>query len=190
MGAFAERFAYNLDAAFLGSDGHIYLFKDKYFYSSGRPDLELRVKDTWGKVNNNFHNPGDEANIDLDAAFYAPNGYTYLFKGGQYLRYSSIDNEYVDEGYPKATKNNWGDMVRALPDLAVEEGDLRRISVPVCSIVGGRDPLRAGVDAMTGLIEDHEVTVLEGADHIRAPRRPELLATLKPFLHQHSPDRA
>jgi pimeloyl-ACP methyl ester carboxylesterase len=78
-----------------------------------------------------------------------------------------------------------GDMVRALPELAVEEEDLRRISVPMCSIVGSRDPLKAGVDAMQGLVPDLEVTVLEGADHIRAPRRPELLGTLKSFLRRH-----
>lgn len=80
-----------------------------------------------------------------------------------------------------------GDMVRALPELAVEEVDLRGISVPLCSIVGSRDPLKAGVDAMQGLVPDLEVTVLEGADHIRAPRRPELLSALKSFLRQHSP---
>jgi pimeloyl-ACP methyl ester carboxylesterase len=80
-----------------------------------------------------------------------------------------------------------GDMVRALPELAVEEEDLRRISVPMCSIVGSRDPLKAGVDAMQGLVPDLVVTVLESADHIRAPRRPELLGTLKSFLHRHGP---
>jgi hypothetical protein len=82
-----------------------------------------------------------------------------------------------------------GDMVRALPELAVEEDDVRRISVPMCSIVGSRDPLKAGVDAMQGLVPDLEVTVLRGADHIRAPRRPELLGTLKSFLQKHGPNR-
>jgi pimeloyl-ACP methyl ester carboxylesterase len=82
-----------------------------------------------------------------------------------------------------------GDMVLALPELAVEEEDVRRISVPMCSIVGSRDPLKAGVDAMQGLVPDLEVTVLRGADHIRAPRRPELLGTLKPFLQKHGPNR-
>jgi pimeloyl-ACP methyl ester carboxylesterase len=80
-----------------------------------------------------------------------------------------------------------GDMVRAIPDLAVEEEDLRRIAVPMCSIVGSRDPLRAGVDAMQGLVPDLKVVVVDGADHIRAPGRPELFATLKSFLRQHSP---
>jgi pimeloyl-ACP methyl ester carboxylesterase len=82
-----------------------------------------------------------------------------------------------------------GDMVRALPDLAVEEEDVRRISVPMCSIVGSRDPLKAGVDAMQGLAPDLEITVLEGADHIRAPGRPELLGTLRSFLRKHGPVR-
>lgn len=112
LGSFAQRFNYNLDAAFHGSDGHTYLFKDEYFYSSGQPVSEGLISDAWGKVNNNFHNPGDTANITIDAALYGSDGYTYLFKGQQYLRYSNINNEYVDEGYPKAIKNNWGNMAQ------------------------------------------------------------------------------
>ncbi len=80
-----------------------------------------------------------------------------------------------------------GDMVHALPELAVEEEDLRQTSVPMCSIVGSRDPLKAGADAMQGLVPHLEATVLEGADHIRAPGRPELLSTLQSFLLKHGP---
>jgi pimeloyl-ACP methyl ester carboxylesterase len=77
-------------------------------------------------------------------------------------------------------------MVRAIPDLTIEEEELRRISVPMCSIVGSRDPLRVGVEAMEGLVPDLSVVVLDGADHISAPRNPRLVAALRVFLRRHS----
>ncbi len=75
-------------------------------------------------------------------------------------------------------------MVGAIPELAVTEEDLRRIPVPMCSIVGSRDPLRVGVEAMEGLVPDLTVVVLDGADHISAPRRPQMLRALRSFLRQ------
>ena len=48
--------------------------------------------------------------IPIDAAFLAPNGKTYIFKGADFIRYSNFDNEFIDEGYPKAIKDNWGNL--------------------------------------------------------------------------------
>jgi pimeloyl-ACP methyl ester carboxylesterase len=77
-------------------------------------------------------------------------------------------------------------MVLGIPALTVQEEELRRIPVPVCSIVGSRDPLRKGVDAMEALIPDLTVARVEGADHIRAPLRHEFLEALTVFLRRHS----
>jgi hypothetical protein len=52
----------------------------------------------------------------------------------------------------------------------------------VCSIVGSRDPLTVSVDAMRGKIADHRVCVVEGADHIATPMRPEFHRALQSFL--------
>jgi pimeloyl-ACP methyl ester carboxylesterase len=87
--------------------------------------------------------------------------------------------KYLNDGYAL------GEVVRTIPDLAVDEEDLRQIPVPMCSMAGSRDPLRAGVEAMQGPILDLEVTLLDGADHIRAPRRPEFVSVLKSFLRRH-----
>ncbi len=76
-------------------------------------------------------------------------------------------------------------IIRGLPELAVTADDLRGLQVPLCSIVGSRDPLIAGVRAMDGLVPDHSVTIVEGADHIRAPLRVELREALRVFLRQH-----
>jgi len=77
-------------------------------------------------------------------------------------------------------------IIRGLPDLAITADELQALQVPICSIVGAKDPLVDGVRAMDGLVPDHSVTIIEGADHIRAPLRRELLEALRTFLQQHS----
>ncbi len=76
-------------------------------------------------------------------------------------------------------------VIRGLPEILLTEGELRGISVPVCSVVGTRDPLKPGVDAMNGLVADHTVVFIEGADHVDAPSRPEFLEALAGFLRAH-----
>jgi pimeloyl-ACP methyl ester carboxylesterase len=73
-------------------------------------------------------------------------------------------------------------MLDGIPTLGVSEEELRAIELPVCSIIGTRDPLLSGVRAMEGKLADHQVTLIEGADHLQAPARPELLAALRSFL--------
>ena len=77
-------------------------------------------------------------------------------------------------------------MVRGIRGLTVEREAVGRISVPVCSIVGTRDPMKAGVDAMVGVVPNHTVVFVEGADHLQAARSPELARTLRAFLRTHS----
>ena len=77
-------------------------------------------------------------------------------------------------------------MVRGIHGLTVEREALGRIAVPVCSIVGTRDPMKAGVDAMVGAVPDHTVVFIEGADHLQAMRSPELARALREFLRAHS----
>ncbi len=73
-------------------------------------------------------------------------------------------------------------VVGGIPELTVTEEDLRGIPVPMCSIVGSRDPLRGGVEALEGLVPEITVTVLDGASHMSAPLRPQLLHDLRSFL--------
>lgn len=76
-------------------------------------------------------------------------------------------------------------VIRGLPEILLTEEEVRGISVPVCSIVGTRDPLKPGVDAMKGLVADHTVVLIDGADHIEAPWRPEFLEAMLGFLRAH-----
>ncbi|MBW2453914.1 MAG: alpha/beta fold hydrolase [Deltaproteobacteria bacterium] len=76
-------------------------------------------------------------------------------------------------------------ILRGVPELALSADELRGLQVPLCSIVGSKDPLVDGIRAMGGLVPDHSVTIVEGADHIRAPLRRELREALRTFLQQH-----
>lgn len=77
-------------------------------------------------------------------------------------------------------------MLRGIRGLTVQREALGRIPVPVCSIVGTRDPMKAGVDAMAGLVPDHTVFFVEGADHMQAVRRLELRRSLRQCLRSSS----
>lgn len=73
-------------------------------------------------------------------------------------------------------------MLRAIGELTVERADVLAISVPVCSVVGTLDAMKPGVDAMVGVVPDHTVVYIEGADHLSATFRPELIAALRACL--------
>lgn len=77
-------------------------------------------------------------------------------------------------------------MIRGISAFEVTEKELRNISIPVCSIVGSKDPLKKGVDAMVGKIKNHKVVIIEGADHITAPMNKKFRETLFEFLKTNS----
>ena len=81
-------------------------------------------------------------------------------------------------------------VVRSFPELVVTEEQLRANRTPVLSIVGDRDPFKESIDAMTGILGNHEVVVIEGADHMNATRRPEFVDGLRAFLEKQSPAKA
>ena len=79
-------------------------------------------------------------------------------------------------------------MVRALPGLTIERADLARLEVPICSIVGSLDTMKLGVDSMVGVVPDHTVVVIDGADHLAATSSPLLIESLLEFLRSHHGD--
>lgn len=82
-------------------------------------------------------------------------------------------------------------VLRELPQLAVMEEQLRANTVPVLSIAGSDDPLKSGVDNMTGVMANHEVVVINGGNHISLLRNKkhcaEFVAALRAFLDRHRP---
>ena len=77
-------------------------------------------------------------------------------------------------------------VVRGLPELTVLEDELGNIAIPMCSIVGARDPMRVGSEALIGRVLDVEVLVIEGADHIKTTSHPKTSSTLIEFLERNS----
>lgn len=62
---------------------------------------------------------------------------------------------------------------------------LRANRVPMLAVVGEIDPVKAGVDAMSGLAANFEVEVLPGKDHLTAVADPELARSMREFLLRH-----
>lgn len=74
--------------------------------------------------------------------------------------------------------------MRSMGELAIPEEALRKNKVPTLTVVGTEDPLRAGVDRLSGVMSNHEVVYIEGANHLTA-LGPELLRHVKEFIDRH-----
>ena len=101
-----KAFLGGVDAAFRGPGGETFLFKGKQLLRSVAQPAEQPVKDQWGKVNNAFADGKDA----LDAAFVAPTGELYAFRSGHYVRYQPGRLDFVEPGYPRTVKDDWGDL--------------------------------------------------------------------------------
>ncbi len=86
----------DIKTAFVGADDTVYFFNEDCYtaYSNGTFTDVKEIKDDWGLVQNNFES-------SVDAAFVHMGQTTYLFSGNKYVRYSTSDYRFVDEGYPK-----------------------------------------------------------------------------------------
>ncbi len=63
--------------------------------------------------------------------------------------------------------------IRGMSELTVREQQLEANEVPTLAVIGSRDPLKEGVDAMTGVMSELRVEVLDGADHMSALMDPQ-----------------
>lgn len=77
--------------------------------------------------------------------------------------------------------------LRSLPALAVPVGQLNHNKVPVLALIGEFDPLKDGVDAMRGRVDELTIVVIHGADHMNAFDQPPFLSSLRAFLAQRRP---
>ena len=57
-------------------------------------------------------------------------------------------------------------LMESLPELALSEQEVRQLRVPICSIVGSRDPMRSSAEALAARAPDVTFTLVEDADHI------------------------
>ena len=108
-------FSQGVDAALHGEDGTVYLFHDDEYVTASYDaatdtysvieQAETRAK--WGIVANDIATSGT-----VDAAFVGLDGYTYIFSGTEYVRYSGNDYSEVDEGFPRNIEEDWEGLVQ------------------------------------------------------------------------------
>ncbi len=94
----------DLKTLFSGPNSELYFFSENAFVvnTSGQFSAILPIKDRWGKVHKEFI--GETSKVD--ASIVTGSGQTFLFSGGNYIRYSTSDYNFVDPGYPKAIAEN------------------------------------------------------------------------------------
>jgi pimeloyl-ACP methyl ester carboxylesterase len=76
--------------------------------------------------------------------------------------------------------------IRGLEGVSVTESELKANKVPVLALIGGDDPLKLGVDEMSGVMPNLKIQIIDGADHMNAFSRPEFIDGLRAFLTAHS----
>lgn len=76
-------------------------------------------------------------------------------------------------------------VMRAMPNLAVTEEQLKANQVPVLSVVGSIDPLAENAEPLHDTMSNHELVYLDGADHVTALRHVGFLTALRAHLEAH-----
>jgi pimeloyl-ACP methyl ester carboxylesterase len=80
--------------------------------------------------------------------------------------------------------------IRGLLNLTVPREALVNNKVPTLAIVGEKDPLKRGVDALDGVMSNLKVIVVKGGDHITTFRSSQFLDAVTDFLAAHSAQHA
>lgn len=77
---------------------------------------------------------------------------------------------------------------RGVEGLVVAEAELRGNRVPTLTLIGARDPLLEGLDALDAITPMNESRVVEGYGHGLYPRSPDFEAMVKAFLDSQHGD--
>lgn len=158
-----RRFPQGIEAAMVGRDSALHVFKNGVYASSAAPDVPQQIRARWGKVRNHFV---DAARVDA-ALFHG--GKSYLFSGDQYVRYSSpaapggAGYQYVDEGYPKRVRANWnlvegiGNLPEQLPEpiTAIATGSSDEVYFFAGTEVAAPDGSRAEIRSQWGKVRNN-----------------------------------
>ncbi len=100
-----DTFGAGISSALRAPNGRIYMFSGQHYARVDTMEPARTIKQDWGLVRNHI-----ATDSRVSAAFIDPEGSTYLFGGDQYIRYSTDRYGVVDEGYPKAIGDQWGDL--------------------------------------------------------------------------------
>ena len=73
-------------------------------------------------------------------------------------------------------------VVRGMPALDVSAELLRINQVPTLNIIGSEDPLKPNADALVGVMQEHRLHIVEGANHMTTLSSPEFVDTVRTFF--------
>jgi pimeloyl-ACP methyl ester carboxylesterase len=76
--------------------------------------------------------------------------------------------------------------IRSMRNLAITKQQLKQNNVPVLAIIGEKDPLKVGVDDMTGVMANLKVIVVTKGDHMTTFQSPKFTGAINEFLSAHS----
>lgn len=77
-------------------------------------------------------------------------------------------------------------IIRGTPGLSIPKEKLEQNRVPVLAIIGERDPLKNGVDAMDGVMANLKIVIVPGGDHMNTFSNPLFVKSLRAFLSNHA----
>ena len=76
--------------------------------------------------------------------------------------------------------------IRGMLNLEITKQELEQNKVPVLAIIGEIDPLKTGVDNMTGVLANLKVVVVSKGDHMSTFQSAKFMDALNEFLAEHS----
>jgi len=76
--------------------------------------------------------------------------------------------------------------IRGMLNLNLTKEQLEKNKVPVLAIIGEKDPLKVGVDNMTGVMGNLKVIIVPKGDHMSTFQSPQFTEAVNAFLSEHS----
>jgi pimeloyl-ACP methyl ester carboxylesterase len=76
-------------------------------------------------------------------------------------------------------------VVRGWRELAIAEAKVGANQLPVLALIGSQDPLKIRVEEMAAKLKGMSTVVIDGANHMNTPGRPEFASELRSFLEKY-----
>jgi pimeloyl-ACP methyl ester carboxylesterase len=76
--------------------------------------------------------------------------------------------------------------IRGMLNLEITKQQLEQNKVPVLAIIGEKDPLKTGVDNLTGVMANLKIVVVSNGDHMSTFQSPKFTAAVNEFLSEHA----
>ena len=107
---FIEKGFSKVDAVMNSFDNKVYLFSGnqvvEFDHTHRWWSEPMLLEEKWDGLPKDLKSADN--NVKINAAFVGKDGFSYIFYGKKYIRFSKTDFSKVDNGYPKTIKKYWG----------------------------------------------------------------------------------